>query len=789
MFKNYFKTAYRNLLKFKTYTVINIFGLAIGIGAVILILLYIQFEFSFDKFHQDLNSIYRVSIVNLKNGKFESDTPVFVDPLGPAMKKDFPEVENYVRFSTPRSAYANKEQGEPIRLRNIRHADSTFFDVFSFRLLQGNPKTALVSPRSIVLTEQVAQSLFGETNPVGKSVALDGQDLYLITGVAENPPVNSTIQFEALISFSSLYSDSRYYMGWNGGNQYFTYIKLAENASPDIVESKFPDLMWRYLNKELSAIGVKYEPYLQPLKDVHLFSKHYMNERFILILILTGIAFLILFVAGVNFVNLTTARATSRMTEIGVRKVLGANRASLIKQFLTESILITFISAVIALFFVYLVFPLYQNLVSENVRFLGFRNYAHFVSLIVVILVVGIGAGSYPAFVLSRFDSSRVLKGSFKTGLGKTKFRNILVTLQFTISVALFICTMLINNQIQYMKNKQLGFNKENMLVISLSSENVQQKADVLKQEIKSLPNVINVSASSDVPYNGFTRNGYFPEGHTSPTTFHVVDVDEHFLETYQINLLKGRNFSMDFGSDQNAYLVNETLAKSLSWEEPIGKRIRRNGQHQIIGVVEDFHFSSLHDKIEPLIITNQPWRNMFSVLSVRIAGENVPDTLARIKKVYKSAVMDAPFEYYFLDQAFDYLYRSEQNFQKILLYFSYLAILIAILGLFSLSSFSIEQRTKEIGVRKVLGATSIGIAGLLSKDFLKFVAIANIIAWPVSWFIMNQWLQNYAYRISVGFGSFILAGIISLIIAQLAVSYQSFRAARANPVKSLRYE
>jgi putative ABC transport system permease protein len=788
MFANYLKIAYRNLLKYKAYTLTNIIGLAVGIAATICILLYIQFELSYDNFHEKAGSIYRVSVVSKKEGKVEGDSPAFTPPIGPAMKKDFPEVENFVRLSTRRVAYLSSDE-RAFKIDGIRHADSTLSGIFSFEWLAGNPKQALANPYAIVLTPPIAERLFGNENPLNKVIKLDNRDSYQITGIIKAPPANSHIQFNALISFVTLYKDPNRFMDWDGGNQYITYVKLADNASPQAVESKFPDFMWGYINEKYAGISIRLEPYLQPLRDVHLYYDDGSNTLRTNLYIFAAVALLILFIACVNFVNLTTARATRRAKEVGVRKVLGAGRPNLVKQFLGESILLTLAAFCFAIFLVEIFSPLYQDLLGKPLQASLFANLKDMGWLLGMVLAVGIVAGCYPAFYLASFQPAKTLKGAITAGKNRSKFRNALVVLQFAISIALITCTFLANRQLDFMKQKELGFDKDNIVVLPLVGDEAQSKYQSLKVELSKLPDVLAVTASSDVPYNGFTSNGYFPEGHKNPLMIHVVDVDGDFLQAFNLELVEGRNFSSEFATDKTAYLINETLAQMLSWDDSIGKTIVRNGKHQVIGVVKDFHFATLHDRIEPLIITSQPWLDRFENLSVKIKSTNVAETMGAIKRVWQQAAPFTPFDYWFLDEAFGRLYKSEQRFQEIFFYFSALAIFIALLGLLSLASFFTEQRTKEIGIRKVLGASAMSVVNLLSKDFLKLVVLANLIAWPFAYYFMNRWLQDFAYRVNIGWWVFAISGALALVVALITVSAQALKAALANPVEALRYE
>ncbi|MFZ5517869.1 MAG: ABC transporter permease [Candidatus Zhuqueibacterota bacterium] len=787
MLKYYLKIAFRNIKMSKGYSLINIFGLATGMACSILILLWIFNELSYDNFHEKGDSIYRVSIINKKEGKVQYDSPQFVPPMGPAMKKDFPEIKNYARISTRRVAYLDYN-GRSVKVGEISYADSTFFDLFSFKLVQGDGRTALVEPFSIVLTKEAAGLLFGAAEPFGAILKINN-NMYKVTGIMEDPPANSSISFNALISFSSLYEDPHNYMDWNGGNQYYTYVELHEKTSAADVNEKFPDFMWRYLDKNFADIGLKHEAYLQPLRDIHLFYNDYTGSNVTNIYIFSGIALLILVIACINFINLTTARAGRRAREVGVRKVLGAQRQGLIRQFMSESLLFVVVSFVAAVVLAKLFFPTFHYLVNTELNTSLLFNFPVLAGIFGLMILVGIIAGSYPALYLSSFQPATTIKGSPGKGAGNFKSRNALVVFQFFISLTLIICTIFINQQLRFMKNKELGFNKENILILPLNGESVQDRVGLLKEQLENIPGVVSATAVSQAPYRGLTRNGYFPEGSTTLEMIHVVDVDEDFLKTFEIELVAGRNFSEEITTDKAAYLVNETLAKSLKWDNPLGKIIRRNGEHTIIGVVKDFNFATLHERIEPLIITNMPWLNRFDNVCIKINSENVPATIQSIKSAWTTVSPALPFDYYFLDDSFDNLYKFEQRIQKIFFYFSCIAIIIALLGLFSLASFSVEQRVKEIGIRKVLGASEFQVVYILSRQIIGLVIISAIVAVPIAFFIVRMWLQHYAFRIHISPLVFLLATLGTLVIAFLTVSYQTIRTAQTNPVDALKYE
>ncbi|MGA2624190.1 MAG: ABC transporter permease [Bacteroidota bacterium] len=775
-------------MRSKSYTLINLTGLAIGLTAVILIFLYLKFQFSYDDFQKKSDNLFRISVVFERKGIQEGEDHVFVPPIGPAMLRDFPEVKNYTRIRTPRTEYFLHDD-LPVRIDLVACADSTFFDLFSFRLLEGDPKTALVAPYSIVLTRTVADKIFGHADPVGSTLADNNNRQYTVTGIVEDPPLNSQIQFSALISFESLYQDPHNYMDWNGGNQYITYVELSDGSLKKNVESKFPDFMWKYINKDLSAIGIVFKPYLQPLRDVHLYYEGDSQNTRTNVYVFSAVAVFILLLACINFINLSTARANRRSMEVGIRKVLGAHRGSLIKQFLAESMLLSVIAMIAALLLVELLIPVFDRLVNEKFSLFSMVDYKLFAGLAVIIIFTGLVAGFYPAFVLSSYQPVKVLRKSLSDWHGKYSLRGLLVIFQFAISIGLIISTLLINTQINYIKNKQLGFDKENILILPLANDQLRNSAEALKHELYSIPGVKNVTASSEVPGYGFTSNGYFPEGVNSPMMINVVDVDDNFLNTFNLTLVGGRNFRQGSQADKNAYLVNETLAKTMGWKDPLGKFIQRDGRHEVIGVVKDFHFASLHEEIKPLIVTNIPWGNQFSVLSVKLISPDLSRTMGAIENVWKKFAPQQVFEYNFLDEAFDLLYKGEQRFRELFLYFSVLAIVIALLGLFGLASFIMEQKTKEIAIRKIHGATVPGITVLMAVRFARWVLVANVLAWPAAYLFINHWLNDFAYRIGIDFWVFVFAALTTLSVALLTVGYHSIKASLANPVDSLRYE
>jgi putative ABC transport system permease protein len=788
MLKGHLKTAFRSLARNRIQSGVNIFGLAIGFTAVILILLFIYGEFSYDRFHENKDALYRVSIKRFREGKLDGDGPQFTPPLGPAMLKDFPEIKNFARISSERVGWLSSPGKEPLKTEQMHHADPSLLEIFSFPLVQGDAKTALAQPYSIVLTEQTAKKIFDKENAVGKIIRIDNKDDYTVTAVAKDPPLNSTIRFNALISFATLYNNPNLFLGWDGGNQYTTFVLLQKNATAEAVNAKLPALLWKPINEKYTKAGARLEAYLQPLGKLHLYHEENSASLRSNISIFSIVAIFILLIACVNFVNLTTARASKRAKEVGVRKVLGAGRKKLIGQFLTESLLLTLIAFIVSIVLLVVAAPLYEQVFGKPLDLGGMTNITMISAATLLFFLVGLVIGIYPAFHVSRFDTIRTLKGML-TKEGKPYLRNALVIIQFTISIALIASTLVIFQQQQYIRNKKLGFTKDNIVVLPLTGQEAQAKVELLKQQLKGLPAIASVSASSDVPHRGFTTNGYKPEGVQNYMQVHVVDADEDFLNTYNIPLVDGSNFSKERPLDKSGFLINETLAKTLGWKNPVGKKIERNGVHEVIGVVKDFYFASLHDKIEPLIITNTPWADKFDYLAIHYNSDHTPQLLNDIKQQWKKIVPATPFDYWFLNDSFNELYKSEQQFQHGFLYSSILAIVLAMLGIFGLVSFSVERRTKEIGIRKVLGASSISVAGLLSKDFLVLVLLANILAWPLAWHFMHRWLEDFANRIELSWWIFLVAALLAVFIALLTVGLQALKAALANPVKNLKTE
>ncbi len=790
MLKNHLKIALRNLRRHKIISLINMIGLAIGMACAALILLYVRHELSYDQYHQNKNRIYRL-VSKVQGASYEAVAKV-PGPWAIAAQKDFPEIEQIARFVFFNETLVSRGEKRFYENGGL-YADSTVFEVFSFRLLQGDHQTALTQPNTVVVTEALAQKYFGEENALGQTLTFDNQNQYQVTGVMANVPANSHFTFDYLVSMASYNNPRRESWQWL---QFYTYLLLKEGASPAAVAEKFPDLLRRHVE---AATAANYAPYLQPLTDIHLrsnlFREMQANSDVAYIYIFSAVAGFILLIACINFMNLSTARASTRAREVGVRKVTGADRWQLIKQFLGEAILVSFAALLIALVCIDYLLPVFNTLANRQLAVDYFQDYFLVIGLLGMTLLVGVMSGIYPAFVLSSFKPVNVLKGKLPSS-SRARLRQGLVVLQFAISAFLMIATGVVYNQLAFIQNKKLGFNEEQLVIIPIRDEAMRQKYETVKQALAQHPNVVSVSASANMPGGSDFGIPYEPAGiprdNIPPARILVVDHD--FIQTFQMEMAAGRSFSKDHLTDATAaFIINEEAAKQLGWsDEPLGKMIAmpniQRDASPVIGVLKDFHFRSMREKIGPLLffIATPDW---YSVLSVRLRPENMAETLTFLERQWAAFDPIHPFTYTFFDEGFAQLHQAEQQIGALLRYVSILAILIACLGLFGLAAFTAEQRTKEIGVRKVLGASVGSVTLLLSKDFTKLVLIGFIAAAPLAYYAMNRWLENFAYRIDIGWGVFALSGLLALTVAWLTVSYQSIKAALANPVEALRYE
>ena len=803
MFQNFFKIAFRNLVRHKAFSFINITGLAIGLVCFIFILLWIQDEVSFDNFHQDADRIF-ITGLDYKIGNQEGRGIKCNPPLAPAMMAEIPEIESATRFLHAINKLVTYKDGDVSFLENgIFYADSTIFDVFTIPLITGDPTDLLTRKNTLVITKEMAQKYFGDVDPIGKILSFDGKRDIEVVGVVKAWPANSHWRFDmlaSLISTRSATDDS----WWS--NYIYTYFKIREGTNIEVVLPKINELVRRKKNvsfaqilgmerEEWEALGNRSGYYATPIRDIYLRSTTQDNVgtvgdiRYVYLFAVIG--FFILFVACVNFMNLTTARSAVRAKEIGMRKVLGSSKRSLIFQFLIESILITLFAMFIAVVAIELLLPYFNNLTDKALN-MNFAGVATIPILLLMVIVVGLMSGGYSAISLASFKILTVIKGSLFNGKSKTWFRNVLVLFQFSVSILVIVCTIIAYNQMNYIKNKKLGFDKEQLLIIDRAST-IGDDLGTFKEELLKNPAIQYASATYHIPGTEAGGQSFRTEDSAPEELLDLTLLcgDYDYLDAMGIKLVAGRYFSEEIHSDSNNVVVNATAVKLMGFTDAIGKKILVPNSEEgliIIGVVEDFHISSLHKEIEPIILLH-PGSGWDHYLAVRIQPQNVSATLEFIEAKWNEFTGDQPFEYFFMDSFFDNLHKSEQRTGQFFTIFAALTIFIACLGLFGLAAFTAEQKTKEIGVRKVLGASVPSIVSILLKQFTRWVILANIIAWPIGYFIMKSWLQNFAYHIDLKVGYFLLSGIITLLIAVITVSYLAVNAANKNPVKALNYE
>ena len=798
MFQNFIKIVLRNIKRQKGYTFINLTGLALGMACCLLIVLYIHSELSYDRYHEHAEQIFRVN-TRLEIQQTNLNIASSNHPLGPSLARDYPEVLESVRFRPVYDRTMIEIEDRQFFEDDIMLADNTVFDVFSFKFIRGDRENALARPYTVVLTESAAERLFGSTDPVDKTLRFDNSTTYTVTGIMEDVPPNSHFTFDMLCSFETYYQNNEAIRErWLGDLNNFTYLLLRDPADAAKIDSILPGLVDKHMGRILKAVGGTVEFNLQPMTQIHLNSgvegEISGQSDMAYVYIFAAVAAFILMIACFNFMNLSTARSAKRAREVGLRKVLGSERKQLIAQFLNESLFHCMIALVIALALVFLALPLFRNL-SGTALTVRFQDILWLVPAVFgFVLITGFAAGSYPAFFLSSFQPIRTIKGNLRQGKQKSLFRSILVVVQFAVSITLIIGTIVILNQLRFMKSTHLGFNKEQVLVLQIRDQTIRDSLDVIRSELKKTPGVIDLAASSHVPSRGARRNAVQPDGfqYDESQMVAIMSADPGFLPVMGIELASGRNFdNLHATDDQRTYLINETAARRFGWDDPVGKTILeldgRKEPSKIVGVVKDFHFLSLRMELEPVLIEYNP--SAFGFISLRIQPTNISQTLGNIEKTWKRLDPTGALDYFFLDQSFDSQYRSEDRLSTLFSYFTFFAIFIACLGLFGLAAYSVEQRTKEIGIRKVLGSSFSNVIFLLSKEFVRWVLLANIIAWPLAYYAMHTWLQDFAYRTALNVQPFVISAAAALLIAFLTISYQSVKAALSNPVDALRNE
>lgn len=808
MFKNYLKILLRNMKKNPLYMFINVFGLAVGMAVSILIFLFVQHELSYDKYHANADRIFRVSRAWFNpDGEVSLHLGHAAAPFGPLIKSDFgDDVEAVGRFFhySPLVKYG----GNAFEEENFFFVDPEIFDIFSFNMIEGDAKDALANSDGLIITESMSHKYFGEENPIGKELEMNiaGQEaVFQVRGLMEDMPDNSHFHADFLGSMApvvAFYGGQDAFMSNYGSNNFSTYLLLNEGVNYKTFEAKLPGLIDKYMGETQSGVPMSKgtQLFLWPLTDVHLYSnldsEMEANGSIDYVYIYLAVALFILLIACINFMNLSTARSSLRSMEVGLRKVMGADKSRLIRQFMGESFMMTSISMICALILVYLFLPTFSNFTEKELSLNLFQNPEYLVGLSALIGVVGLISGSYPALFLSGFSPAKVLKGAFKAGKGHEKFRSVLVVGQFSISVVLIVAVIVVVRQLEFMQSKDLGFEKEDIIVLP-SSPAIQENYLILKDRLERYPGIKSVSISSRVPSGRLLDNqGSTAEvnGEMTQLNLRIADihVSHNFLDTYGIPVVAGRDFDYNLASDSTeAFILNEAAIREIGWtspEEAIGKKFLYGSRRGFVtGVMKNFHFESLHQPIVPIVFMISQDRN--NRVSLKIDAENQEQTLAYIKGEWAALRPDFPFEPLYVDEGFNRQYEAEARVKTIFTFFSGLAVIISILGLLGLTTFATQQRTREIGIRKVMGADTGNILVLLGKDFLKLVLIGFLIAIPISWFGMSSWLEDFAYKIGISWTVFLWAGLIAGAIAAITVMSQSLKAAWADPVKSIKSE
>jgi putative ABC transport system permease protein len=805
MLKNYIKIALRNMSRNKLYSLINLTGLAIGLAACLMIWLWVQDEMNYDRFHSNADRIYRVER-KFDYKDMHGQAPITSGAYGPALVNDYPEIENYVRVH--RNEISIKDHRNLFHKQQIVVADNSIFEIFDFHLENGDAKTALIQPKSMVLTRENALKYLGTADAIGKSLTVDWRGTladFQITGILEEVPHNSHVQFDVL---ASIYSYPPEELSFWFNNFLYTYVLLREGVSPGEAEKKFSGFLTKYMGEDIAKvlgpetdINDVFQLKLYPLLDIHLYPAGEFEIEpqgsISSIYVFSAIALLILIIACINFMNLSTARASKRAREVGIRKTVGAQRRQLRGQFLGESVLLAFMALILAFLLIRLFIPVFNSISGKFLSMGMLFQVSNWIILIGIALATGLLAGLYPAFYLTRFDPARILKGGAQSGTGKSIFRRSMAVIQFVISITLIIGTLIIFKQMDYIQKKSLGFDKENVIILSAESKTIHQNIQAFRNTLTQDPRVKSMAVSFNVPGSAmFSDTTYKRPDSDDIFPLIFITTDYEFVDTYGFEITHGRAFSKEFSTDvDGAIILNEAAAREIGYtpEEAVGKKLLRFlsvdefKELTIVGVVKDFHFKSLHQIIEPFLLALDPQN--FDTISIRVMPGDIRGTIGFIQQKWGEIFPGEQFEYTFLNSRIDLLYKSESRMRSIFLIFSILSIFVACLGLFGLAAFTAEERTKEIGVRKVLGASTANILLLLSKEFSKWVLFANLIAWPVAYYIMHRWLQNFAYQTSIGLWPFLLSALMALIIALLTVSYQSVRAALTDPVECLRYE
>ncbi|NQV18467.1 MAG: ABC transporter permease [Armatimonadetes bacterium] len=805
MFKNYLKIAVRNLVRHKGFSFINIAGLAIGMACCLIILLFIQYEFSYEKMHPDLDNIYRVLTIDKAMGTHSQRVGITIPALGPSIPEAFPEVKDFLRATNQGQLLVSYEDNPSVYIQKLYSVDANFFDFFGFKLLEGDAETALKEPYTTVLTRSEEKRIFGEEKGMNKTISTgNGYDL-TVTGIMEDLPANTHLSFTAIQSFTTRIAQARQNQPPDSNQPIWieswqmiampTLIRFNEGFSSE----GFDERLTAFCREH--DVGENFDITLQPLNDVHLRSTDIIFDGAISnkgdisnIYIFAAIAILVLLIASVNYMNLSTAKSMQRAKEVGMRKVVGSVRTQLINQFLGESLVITLLALILAIPLVEIVLPWLNSLGGTDIRMNFFENHVITLFIVVLLIVVGIISGMYPAFVLSGFKPVTVLKGSFKSGKKGTTLRTVLVIFQFALSIALIGSTAVVQKQLKYIKNKDLGYNREQVILFDMQDNAMSENIELLQEELKKHSAFEKVATAGNVPGRTFGRTGVNPEGAVDDDIWIMsrVSLSADAIDALGMEIVLGENFLQEMTRDNFDVIINETAARQLGWENPLEKRFFFGPQDStgvaIRGIIKDFHFIEMQQNIEPVIIFPQT-RGPGNIVVARITPGQIESTMTHVRKVWKEVYPDYPLTYSFMDDEFNNIYRRDEITCKIVNVFSGLAIFIACLGLFGLASFTISQRKKEIGIRKTMGASSLAIVKILTFSFMKWVIIANLIAWPLIYFSMSKWLQNFAYRTELDIWVFLLSSLIGIMIALITISLQTFKAANSNPVEALKYE
>lgn len=793
MIKNYFKIAFRSLLKSKGTSIINVLGLSIGMACCIIIFLFVQNELSYDRFHSKSDNIFRVLTIDEALGVSSSLVGITLPALGEAMENQFPEVVNKVRMLTQGRQLVNYEQ-QGFYTEHFAYAEPSLFEVFDFKLIDGDTDAALSAPNTVVFTESMAKRTFGNDDPIGKRVDIGNQTGLEVVAVMQDITENSHLGFDVIVSMEQADTTSnfaRFLNSWQSISM-VTYVELASPANEEPVKAKMEELI------RANDVGDNFKVTLQPLKDAHLKSSGILFENYNLnktdegyVYTLAAVGVFVILIASFNFMNLSTARSANRAQEVGVRKVFGAIRKQLISQFMIESVIISLVSFILAIGFVTAVGSTINLPFDDNLAIVFLSNPVWLAGAIGFTLMLGLFSGSYPALLLSGFNPISILRGSFKTSSKGVLLRKGLVIFQFTISIVMIIGTTIVYDQLQLLRNADKGFDTEQIVTLNIGDPGLQQSVPVLKNKLEQNPAITATARTGGMPGRTFGRRGVVPEGASQEDTWivSVLNFDDSYVDLMGMEIVDGRMFDREIQTDQQqAILINEAMAKELAWDEPVGRKIGfGQNQRTIIGVVKDFHFASMRFKIEPLAMFFNP--NGGGNLAIKFNAGNASETMTFVQEAWNEVYPNSPIEYRFFDEEFGRQYESDERFGRLVFSFTWLAIFIACLGLFGLSAFTAEQKTKEIGVRKVLGASISGIVVLLSRQFTKLIIVAMVLASPLAYFMMDTWLNDFAYRVDINWFWFLVSAVAALAIALLTVTFQSVKAAMINPANSLRCE